>query len=208
LTQCLLREPVAIAVEMSGVSVTDPVAANTFSMILRQADLWPGTPVLLCAPDATTASMITSGSSEPVPLFATVAAALAVLTGHDAVIREHIPPVRGAARHARDIVTDACLRWDLPHLTAATTVVVSELVTNAVVHAGTAMTLQARLRARYLYLAVSDGSHAEPVPRPHHPGTPGGRGLHMVELLSARWGYQRQHDGKVVWASFATALAH
>ncbi len=75
------------------------------------------------------------------------------------------------------------------------------------VHAGTAMTLQARLRPRYLYLAVFDGSHAEPAPRHHHLDTPGGRGLHMVQLFSARWGYQRRHDGKVVWASLATLLA-
>ena len=206
---CLLPEPVAVLVDLSGVSVLDPEAAGTFSEIQHQADPWPGTPVLLCAPGPATAAMITGGAGEPLPLFATTAAALSTLISHDAVISEPIAPVRGAARRARDVLTGACLRWNLPHLTAAATVVASELVTNAMRHAGTAMTLQTRLRPRYLYLAVFDGSHAEPVPRrDHDPHAAGGRGLPLVEQLAARWGYRQRPDGKVVWASFATAPPH
>ncbi len=108
-TQCLLREPVAIVVELSDASVANPEAAKTFSMILHQADLWPGTPVLLCASDATTASMITKGSRQLMPLFASVADALSSLTGHDAVVSELIPPIRGAAAApATSSPTPAC----------------------------------------------------------------------------------------------------
>jgi len=84
--------------------------------------------------------------------------------------------------------------------------VASELISNAVEHAHTIMTLQVRLRPRYLHLAVFDGAEAEPVPR-CGPDTEaaGGRGLQMVELVSTRWGYLRRTDGKVVWASFPTS---
>ena len=82
----------------------------------------------------------------------------------------------------------------------------SELVTNAVVHTHTRMTLKLRRRPRYLYLAVFDGSHTEPIPqRGHKLDAAGGRGLQMVELASTQWGYQRHHDGKVVWAAFDTS---
>jgi anti-sigma regulatory factor (Ser/Thr protein kinase) len=85
--------------------------------------------------------------------------------------------------------------------------VASELVTNAVVHARTVMTLQIRLRPRYLYLAVFDEAHTEPVLRRSgdHTDVPGGRGLQIVDVAAARWGHLRRPDGKVVWACFPTA---
>ena len=206
LVQCLADEPAAILVELSDMTVAEPDATRIFPMILQQADNWPGTPLLLCASKPTTATLIMNTSGESMPLFDTVADAQAALTGPDSLISEIILPVRGAARRARDIVTEACARWDLPHLTAPAALVASELVTNAVVHTHTVMTLQVRRRPRYLYLAVFDGADAEPVPhRGDNADTPGGRGLQMVELLSSRWGYRRHHDGKVVWASFATS---
>jgi anti-sigma regulatory factor (Ser/Thr protein kinase) len=83
--------------------------------------------------------------------------------------------------------------------------VASELVTNAIEHANTAMTLEVRLRPRYLYLAVHDGAYTEPVPRHGQDvEASGGRNLRLVERASTRWGYLRRTDGKVVWASFAT----
>jgi anti-sigma regulatory factor (Ser/Thr protein kinase) len=206
LTHWLIREPVAVLVDLSGATIADPEAATTFSEIVQQADLWPGTPVGICAPDPFTASMIMNGSGESLPLFDTVADGRSALSGRAAHISELIVPGRGAARCARDIATEACARWDLPHLTAPAALVASELVTNAVVHAHTRITLQLLRRPRYLYLAVFDGSHTEPIPqRGHSADAPGGRGLQMVELVSTRWGYQRHHDGKVVWASFATS---
>ena len=204
--QCLAPEPVAILMDLSGLTVAEPDAAKVFSTIIQQANIWPGTPLLLCAPDPTTTTLITRMSPEPVALFGTVADGLSALTGRDELVSELILPVRGAARRARDIVTEACLRWDLPHLVASATLVASELVSNAVAHARTVMTLQVRLRPRHLYLAVFDGADAEPVPRrAEDPEMPGGRGLQLVERVSARWGYLRRTDGKVVWASFATS---
>ncbi len=204
--QCLAREPVAILLELSGMTVAEPDAAGMFSMIVQEADIWPGTPLLLCAPGPAIATLIMNGSPESVLLVPTAADGLSALTGRDELISELVLPVPGAARRARDIVTEACARWDLPHLTAPATLVASELVTNAVVHARTVMTLQVRLRPRHLYVAVFDGADAEPVPhRGDSAAAPGGRGLQLVELASDRWGFLRRTGGKVVWASFATS---
>lgn len=204
LTQCLAREPAAIVVELSGMAVAEPDAAKIFSALVQQAEVWPGTPLLLCAPNPAIATLITDGAGGSLPLFSTVADGLATLSGRDELISELILPVPGAVRRARDIVTEACARWNLPHLTAPATLVASELVANAVEHAQTIATLQVRLRPRLLYLAVFDDAHTEPVS--HHdqgPDAPRGRGLRLVELVSTRWGYLRRTDGKVVWASVA-----
>lgn len=204
----LAREPVAVLVELSGMTVTEPGAARIFPELLVQAEVWPGTPVQLCAPGPATAALLTHGPAGSVPLFPSVADGLAALSGRDELISEHIGAAAGAARRARDVVTEACLRWNLPHLTAPATLAASELVTNAVEHAHTGATLQVRLRPRHLYVAAFDGAQTEPVPGDgHDPGAAGGRGLYLIDLVSTRWGHLRRSDGKVVWASFATAPA-
>ncbi len=199
----LARAPVAILVVLWGMRGAGPGAAAVLATMIRQAEAWPGTPVLLCAPGPATASLITDATG--VPLFATTADARAALTGRDELVSELVLPVPGAARHARNVATEACVRWDLPHLTAPVTLVASELVTNAIEHARTVMTLQIRLRPRLLYVAVTDGADAEPV-RAAGPdaGEGEGRGLRLVELMSTCWGYRRLPGGKVVWASFVT----
>jgi anti-sigma regulatory factor (Ser/Thr protein kinase)/anti-anti-sigma regulatory factor len=207
LIHCLSREPDAVLVELSGATVADAEAAKTLALIAQRAVSWPGTPVLLCVPDPSAASTITVQCGESLPLFDAVTGAVSALTAHRDVVSEQLLPVPGTARRARDLVVEACLRWDLPHLIAHGALAASELVSNAVVHARTVMTLQVKLRPQYLYIAVFDSATAQPVPSRGHPGTdtPGGRGLHLVELVSARWGCQRRHDGKVVWAAFAVS---
>jgi anti-sigma regulatory factor (Ser/Thr protein kinase) len=83
--------------------------------------------------------------------------------------------------------------------------VASELVTNAVEHSGCAgahrLNVEIGRRGNNLRISVHDpglsGAAAEPV-EGVNPG-PGGRGLRIVELLSARWGSERP-DGYRVWA--------
>ncbi|MGW4947282.1 ATP-binding protein [Actinoplanes sp. NPDC004185] len=205
LSQCLRRRPRAVLVELSGATVTDAHAVEAFSTVATEARLWPGTPVLLCAPDTATAGLLTTKAEETPPLYARTADALRALASHDELISEDIRPVPGAARQARAIVTEACARWNVPHLTASATLVASELVTNAVVHAHTPVTFQIKMQPHYLYIAVFDGAAAEPEARSdHHADIPGGRGLHLVASAATTWGHQRQNGGKVVWACLAT----
>ncbi|WP_229070263.1 ATP-binding protein [Actinoplanes sp. DH11] len=204
LSQCLTRDPGAVVVDLSGAIVTDPQAAGTLATILDEAQFWLGTPVLLCTPEAATADVIVAVAAEPPPLYPTVADALSALTQYGGPVSELLLPISGAARRARDVVTEACVRWNIPHLIAPATLVASELVSNAVMHARTMMTLQVTLRPRYLCVAVNDGSCAEPIPRgEHHADATGGRGLHLVDMAADRWGCQQHQDGKVVWARIA-----
>jgi len=84
---------------------------------------------------------------------------------------------------------------------------VSELVTNAVVHTGTWVGLELRLVGRRLRSAVSDESSRVPVPRRCEASDSAGRGLHVVEELAGEWGVEPTDAGKTVWFEVDLALS-
>ena len=79
--------------------------------------------------------------------------------------------------------------------------VVSELATNAVLHAQTVFTVSVSVVSRRLHIAVTDGSPTRPRPsrlRDQQAST--GRGLHIVAELSAAWGVEPAGaGGKTIW---------
>lgn len=74
---------------------------------------------------------------------------------------------------------------------------VSELVTNAIQHAGSDAEIAVELDGRRLRVEVTDASPARPALR--EPTATGGRGLRLVEALADRWGVTTRRGGKVVW---------
>jgi hypothetical protein len=119
-------------------------------------------------------------------------------------VDEDLLPIAHAPRHARNIVTEACARWDLVHLLGPATLIISELVSNVIDHAHTFMTVHVAVHGSCLYLSVLDGSGTPPVlRRGNSPSTLGGRGLHLVAAVSSAWGYIAEDSGKTVWATLA-----
>lgn len=203
LLKCLAEQPDAIVVDIAGLTVREPTALSVFTAVARQAAVWPGTPVLLCAPTPLTARLMTSGAYGQLPVFATARQALANTDGRIRfpTIRDDLLPVSGAARQARNLVTEACARWDLPHVVAPGCTVASELVSNVVNHAHTMMTLRLALRRSQLHISVQDGSAEVPELATASPLSPGtGRGLMIVDAMARRWGSMPCISGKVVWA--------
>ena len=86
---------------------------------------------------------------------------------------------------------------DLPVL------LVSELVTNAILHAQPPVTLRAETDGQRLRVEVHDGATAPPVVQQvRDTGTAPperGRGLFLVASLADRWGWDDHADGKAVW---------
>jgi anti-anti-sigma regulatory factor/anti-sigma regulatory factor (Ser/Thr protein kinase) len=207
LMKCLAEQPDAVLVDLSSMTVSDHTALAVFTVVVRQAELWPGTPVLLCAPIPDTARQLARGRFGRLPVYESLAeAAQAVDTGLATTlsIADELLPIAGATRHARDMATEACTRWNLPHLIGPASLVASELVSNAIAHAGTMMTFRITRRPRYVHLAVHDGSPEEPKLTPPADATvPGGRGLLLVASVAVRWGSLPSKDGKVVWATLA-----
>jgi anti-sigma regulatory factor (Ser/Thr protein kinase) len=87
--------------------------------------------------------------------------------------------------------------------TSVAMLLVTELVSNAVVHVGCAIQLRLTLTGDRLRIEVFDTSLA--LPRARDPGA-GGRGLRIVEELSDSWGVVREDGpGKTTWCEMSTA---
>lgn len=84
--------------------------------------------------------------------------------------------------------------------TADAELMVSELVGNAIVHAGTDISVTVRCTQERATVEVHDGSSVMPEVRGHEPMRPGGHGLRIVEALALRWGVEQSAGhGKTVW---------
>jgi anti-sigma regulatory factor (Ser/Thr protein kinase) len=112
-----------------------------------------------------------------------------------------------ARLHARQVLWE----WGLSGVAEIAELLLSELVTNAVQAARATvndLTVNVRLSANHdrLLIEVWDSNVQPPVPRVPENGFPevdaeSGRGLFLVETLSARWGWYptRNPGGKVTW---------
>ncbi|GAA4744204.1 hypothetical protein GCM10023350_31120 [Nocardioides endophyticus] len=100
---------------------------------------------------------------------------------------------------------DLLLAADRDDILDAAQLVVSELVTNAILHTATPIELFARVDAGGLLLEVSDGSTTPPTERDHAALAGTGRGLMLIHDLSGGWGVRELPNGKVVWARITTS---
>jgi anti-sigma regulatory factor (Ser/Thr protein kinase) len=93
-----------------------------------------------------------------------------------------------------------------PEQHGVATLIVSELVTNAVIHGREPIYLELQIRGDALRIEVYDAdANATGVvpPSPRTDATVGGRGLRIVDVLAQEWGVKPLGQGKTVWASVA-----
>jgi GAF domain-containing protein/anti-sigma regulatory factor (Ser/Thr protein kinase) len=112
-----------------------------------------------------------------------------------------------AVGQARRFVRRTLRSWGVTEGHDAVLVVVSELVTNALVHTDGRVRMDLTLINNRLRVAVADASPRTPV-RPTSIGweATGGRGILLVEALSATWGTLPVSGGKQVWAELVLDL--
>jgi len=77
--------------------------------------------------------------------------------------------------------------------------VVSELATNAVLHARSDFRVRVATGATVVRVEVFDNSELPAARKEYGPSAVTGRGLGIVEHIAARWGVTALPDGKVVW---------
>ena len=82
---------------------------------------------------------------------------------------------------------------------AAAELLVSELVTNAILHARTPIDVAVVARGGVVWVGVGDGSLRAPRLREGGVGSVSGRGLVVVDKIATRWGVDDRYGGKVVW---------
>ncbi|HYH48153.1 MAG TPA: response regulator [Acidimicrobiia bacterium] len=107
-----------------------------------------------------------------------------------------------SARAARRFVSQALTGWDTDEgdLTDTVTLLVSELVTNAVVHAGSDVEVAVRLTSTAARIEVTDTSVESIRPRDAASDEDSGRGLALVGSLAERWGVRpAPRGGKTIW---------
>ncbi|NHI11301.1 magnesium or manganese-dependent protein phosphatase [Streptomyces sp. KO7888] len=112
-----------------------------------------------------------------------------------------LPARDDAAVRARALVSALLRQWRTRDGTRdSVLLLVSELVTNAVRHAGGPITVRLIRDGPGLLCEVGDTGNGRP--RLGRAGLldDGGRGLHVVHRLTTRWGVRWTETGKVVWA--------
>lgn len=114
-----------------------------------------------------------------------------------------LDPEPASVGRAREFVASSVTRLGLEVLGPDASLVVSELTSNAVIHARTPVEVRVRALDGGIRIEVRDG--VEHGPAPADDDLAGrGLGLRVVAQLASRWGIDPMPDGKVVWAELGT----
>jgi hypothetical protein len=127
----------------------------------------------------------------------------------DQVASWQFPTDPAVVSRARTLAARQLTEWGLEHLAESTELIVTELLTNAIIHGkgdrdrdcNSDRTIGLRLiRHEMLTCEVSDASHSHPLVRHPRSTDEHGRGFFLVTQLSRRWGTRHIPSGKIIWA--------
>lgn len=113
-----------------------------------------------------------------------------------------LPATPSSAAAGRRFVRDTLRVWKADSIVEAAELAVSELVSNAVLHARSAPLVRLRLSQNRLRLEVSDASSLAPASKPYGSHAATGRGMMLVRTLATNWGTTTDGAGKTVWCEF------
>jgi anti-sigma regulatory factor (Ser/Thr protein kinase) len=111
----------------------------------------------------------------------------------------NLPPTARSVPQARQHVGATLRHWHLDGLAETARLLTSEVVTNAVLHARTAMTLAVEETEAGIRVSVTDGSPVPPAMRRHSVTATTGRGLQLLDQLADAWSVDGTKGGKTVW---------
>jgi hypothetical protein len=199
----LLRDADRVLVDIVGLTVTRTSLLHVFPEALDAAGGWPAARLAVAyrgegmrqALHASRVARRIAVSDEP-------DLALLRCAEQPGQVRAQweLPGDREAPRCARRRLAMQLLSWSCPDITAVhVELVLAELVTNAVLHAGTRVLVTLLLDEDGLRVGVRDFNPTRPLAGLCGPP---GFGLRLVQHLSTRWGADAHADGKTVWARF------
>lgn len=110
-----------------------------------------------------------------------------------------LPPEPTSAGAARRFVTTSLHRLGQDSFSDLAELLVSELVTNAVLHARTTVTLIVQEVGGGIRVGVADASRRGPRHRDYSEDAMTGRGLTLVDALASSWGTEPTDRGKTIW---------
>ncbi len=201
----LAEAPAAVLCDLSGVTgPPEPDALERLASLGEQMRRWPGTPIAVITPDPVLRRCL---EQAPGGRHLAIAAAAADVWGSladgstTAIVREWMPAEAPSAHEARELVARACVDWGRSSETAAATLVVSELVTDAVADHGPDIEVSVARCGPRLRIAVRRAGT-----RPARVADPetldiAGPAMMLVRGVSESWGVLTTRDGgAVVWA--------
>lgn len=119
-------------------------------------------------------------------------------------------PAPQSVRAARRFVRGALDDWGLHTIVSDAELVVSEMATNALVHAQSPFRLYLHRADDVIFLCLKDAGsgavEAAVEAAAGHAHATHGRGVAIVDAVADRWGCDQLADGKVVWAEFSSRL--
>jgi PAS domain S-box-containing protein len=101
------------------------------------------------------------------------------------------------------MIRDGLIAAGRDDLVGTAEVLISEIVSNALVHAGTEIEVAYAFVGGGLRIEVTDGSPHVPAPRAYGPSAGTGRGLILLEEMADAWGVEPGDPGKTVWFTLA-----
>lgn len=119
----------------------------------------------------------------------------------------HLGPDARSVGAARRFVATTLGAWHGDGLVETAVLLTSELVTNAVRHARTPLSVRLQGDASRIRVAVTDAGGDQPALRLSRFPSEGGRGLALVSAMASDWGVEAEEGkGKTVW--FVLESAH
>jgi anti-sigma regulatory factor (Ser/Thr protein kinase) len=115
------------------------------------------------------------------------------------LLKLDLPPLPSSASRARSAVREYLDSSCPGEVVETTALLVTELVTNAVLHAGTQIVVVVDHAPGSFKVRVCDNSDVRLVARPLEPTAATGRGLLLVQQLATTWGVNSSQRGKEVW---------
>ncbi|MFC5728644.1 MULTISPECIES: ATP-binding protein [Nocardioides] len=121
------------------------------------------------------------------------------MSASQAPIRRRFPAHPSSVGQARALTRQTLSEPAHEPLVDDAQLLVSEVVTNALMHAGTPIDFALSLFDGTVRVEVSDGAAHLPVRRDYGTMAGTGRGLQLLETLADQWGVDLTGDGKTVW---------
>ncbi|GAB3845724.1 STAS domain-containing protein [Dactylosporangium cerinum] len=205
--KALADQPELILLDVSGLRAEDDLALTALPMLARQSAADGIAMIVTGPPTALRRQLEAMAVTRWVTVAESRASALDLHAHAPGPLRAalQLPAHPSATTAARRLVDDACRRWRITYLADIAGLVVTELVANSVLHAGTPMRLLLSLREHHLHVSVRDGSSRLPRPMTADEDLESGRGLLIIEGLAAAWGSVAVAGGKVVWVTLQRA---
>lgn len=114
--------------------------------------------------------------------------------------RETFDQDLASGRAARRFMAETLTEWDCSDLLEKVNLLVSELVTNAVIHAASDAEIAVVLTPTALRVEVADRGGGAAIPRDAGELETSGRGMAIVDAMATSWGSEpREGGGKVIW---------